>query len=612
MCGIVGYIGEKSAQHVLLNGLRRLEYRGYDSAGIAVYDSGTGGVRVEKRRGRVQDLAARLGDDPLSGTCGIAHTRWATHGEPTDANAHPHASEDGSVVIVHNGTIENHAKLREELLNAGVHLRSETDSELFAHLIAREFAACGDPMKAIRNALRHVQGAYGLVVLFRAFPQALYVARLGSPIVVGVGEREMIVASAEAAILQCTRDIFTLNEGEIAELRRASYDVRTFKDEKCAKVVERTELTEEQAQKAPYKHFMLKEIMEQPGAIQDTIRGRLDEESGLAILGGLREADERLRGIERILIVACGTAYHAGLVGKYLFEVLARIPVEVEVASEFRYRETPLHPKTAILAVSQSGETADTIQAIHEAKRQGLLTLGIVNVPGSAIARETDAGVYTRAGLEIGVASTKAFTTQLVALALCAVYLGRQRGMMLVQGAEIVRELMRMPYLVRETLSRRDAYRRIAERLVTAKHALFIGRKWSCPIAYEGALKLKEISYIHAEGYAAGEMKHGPLALIDSTFPTVAVVPDDRTSVKTLSNISEIRARSGPVYAVTTDGNTSVAPCVNEAVFVPKTIEPLTPILTTIPLQLIAYETATLLGLDPDMPRNLAKSVTVE
>ncbi len=612
MCGIVGYVGKQTAQNVLIDGLRKLEYRGYDSAGIAVQQEGAQSITVKKREGMIRILAAEVEREVIAGFCGIAHTRWATHGKPSNENAHPHVSADGSVAIVHNGTVENHVELRNELEAEGIRMASDTDSEVIAHLIARKYAACHDPLLAMRDVLLDIRGTYGLLVLFRDHPDKLYAAKLGSSMVIGVGSNEMIVASDPAAIVSHTRDLFYLGEGEMAELTGNGYEVRTLDLEKQTKAVEHTSLTVEQAQKEPYPHFMLKEIFEQPDAVRNTLRGRLDEKNGVTVLGGLSQVRERLMGIDRIVIVGCGTAFNAGLVGKHMIGSLARIPVEVELASEFRYSESPIGANTAVIAISQSGETADTLEAVREAKRQGLLTLGIVNTVGSAIARETDAGVYNHAGPEIGVASTKAFTTQLVTLMLVAVYLGRQRGMTYMNGVKIIRELDGLPDLIKETLTRRESYAEVALRLAEAESALYIGRRWSCPVAHEGALKLKEISYIHAEGYAAGEMKHGPLALISPAFPTVAVVPEDGVLHKALGNISEIRTRGGNVFAVTTDGNERIADCVDHVVFVPKTIESLTPILTTIPLQLIAYEAALKRGLDPDKPRNLAKSVTVE
>jgi len=612
MCGIVGYVGKQTAQNVLIDGLRKLEYRGYDSAGIAVQQEGAQSITVKKREGMIRILAAEVEREVIAGFCGIAHTRWATHGKPSNENAHPHVSADGSVAIVHNGTVENHLELRNELEAEGIRMASDTDSEVIAHLIARKYAACHDPLLAMRDVLLDIRGTYGLLVLFRDHPDKLYAAKLGSSMVIGVGSNEMIVASDPAAIVSHTRDLFYLGEGEMAELTGNGYEVRTLDLEKQTKAVEHTSLTVEQAQKEPYPHFMLKEIFEQPDAVRNTLRGRLDEKNGVTVLGGLSQVRERLMGIDRIVIVGCGTAFNAGLVGKHMIGSLARIPVEVELASEFRYSESPIGANTAVIAISQSGETADTLEAVREAKRQGLLTLGIVNTVGSAIARETDAGVYNHAGPEIGVASTKAFTTQLVTLMLVAVYLGRQRGMTYMNGVKIIRELDGLPDLIKETLTRRESYAEVALRLAEAESALYIGRRWSCPVAHEGALKLKEISYIHAEGYAAGEMKHGPLALISPAFPTVAVVPEDGVLHKALGNISEIRTRGGNVFAVTTDGNERIADCVDHVVFVPKTIESLTPILTTIPLQLIAYEAALKRGLDPDRPRNLAKSVTVE
>jgi len=607
MCGIVGYIGKKDATPFLISGLRALEYRGYDSAGI--YLSGKG---VVKRAGRVETLAAAL-PSGYSATAGIAHTRWATHGAPTEKNAHPHTDASRTVWVVHNGIIENYAELRDVLVREGVAFFSDTDTEALAQLIGK-YHTHGEPLeKAVSRALRGIRGSYGLAVMSSREPEKVVAARLGSPLMLGIGKGEYFIASDATPLLSRTHTVIYLEDGEIAVLTKEGYAVQNLAHAPVAKNMEVLEWGAEAAQKRGFEHFMLKEMMEIPEVIGNALRGRLLAKDGSAVLGGLRDVAKRLAGIRRIIITGCGSAYYAGLVGEHLIENLAGIPVEVEIASELRYRPFTADPKHAVLiAVSQSGETADTLAAIRIAKEHGMLALGVVNVVGSTIARETDAGIYNHAGPEIGVASTKAFISQVVVLALIALALGRSRSLSAADGKKIVRELRKLPERARETLSRHKAVAKIAKKYARAKNALYMGRNYQCPVAYEGALKLKEISYIHAEGYGAGEMKHGPLALIDGSFPTVALAPNDSLYEKTCSNIAEIRARGGKVIAVTTDGNDDIRRIADDAMFVPLTIETLQPVLTTIPLQLFAYFVAKERGLPIDKPRNLAKSVTVE
>ena len=550
MCGIVGYIGRKNAVPFLIDGLKALEYRGYDSAGIYVAGQG-----VVKRAGKVGVLAISL-PDTFSGNAGIAHTRWATHGPPTERNAHPHTDASQTVWIVHNGIIENYAELRDALTRRGIVFNSDTDTEVLAQLIGMYHTKDIPLEDAVERALKDVRGSYGLAVMSRREPDKIVVARLGSPLMLGVGTNEYYVASDAAALLPRTRTVVYLDDGELVVLTKKGYTVRDVSRQPITKTVETLEWDAEAAQKGGFEHFMLKEIMEIPGVIRDTLRGRTMLEDGNSVLGGLRDVAKRLKHIKRVIITGCGSAYYTGLVGEHLIEEFAGIPVEVEIASELRYRPFTADPKQCLLlAVSQSGETADTLEAVRLAKKNGVLTLGIVNVVGSTIARETDAGVYNHAGPEIGVASTKAFVSQIVVLTLVAIFLGRMRKLSATEGKRLVKSLLALPEQVRNILSRREAIKKIAKKYARMGNALYIGRKYQCPIAYEGALKLKEISYIHAEGYGAGEMKHGPLALIDGSFPTIALAPKDSLYEKTCSNIEEIRARGGKVIAVTTDGN---------------------------------------------------------
>jgi len=610
MCGIIGYTGKSQALPILIGGLKRLEYRGYDSSGVAILDQTLDLVRAP---GRIKALEDKLAGRVLGGKTGIAHTRWATHGPPVEKNTHPHADCGGQLALVHNGIIENYSDLRRGLEARGHVFRSETDTETLVHLIEDALITNSNDLPgAVRAALRQVRGTYGLAVVSRNTPGTIVVARLGSPIVIGIADDGQYVASDPSAILGHTRKVIFLDDGEMAILRTDGYEIRSLDNLPIAKQPEDLDWSTEEAQKDGQPHFMLKEMLEQPEVIRNSLRGRLDPEHGTAILGGLRDVDARLREIDRLIIVACGSAYYSALVGEYMLEENAGLPVEVELASEFRYRNPIITAKTAVLAVSQSGETADTLAAIREAELKGALTLGIVNAVGSSIARETHAGVYNHAGPEIGVASTKAFVSQLTVFALLTLLLGRQRNMTLAYGQKIVQELQGLPDLLQTILDKRGHIAEVAARWSGAKDMLYLGRKYMAPIALEGALKLKEISYVHAEGYAAGEMKHGPIALIEPTFPSLVLCPRDCLYEKTKSNIQELRARGGPIIAVTTEGNAEAAEFAEEIIFIPQTIEMLMPILAVVPLQLFAYDMALGRGYDPDKPRNLAKSVTVE
>lgn len=612
MCGIVGYIGKREALPILMDGLRRLEYRGYDSAGVAMVN---GNLHIKRAAGKIAQLESALIDFDGTGTLGIAHTRWATHGAPTEDNAHPHRDCHDRLAIVHNGIIENYAELRDHLKTKGHTFRSQTDTEVLAHLIEEERGHhVGLSLKdAVLAALNQVRGAYGLAVVSADDPNTLIVARLGSPLVIGVGQDEWFVASDPSAILAHSREMVYLNDGELCVINRDGYEITRLDNTPVTKCIEHIDWSVEDVQKNGQAHFMLKEMLEGPDVLMNTMRGRLNVEEGTAVLGGLRDVADKLRGIDRLIIVACGSARIAGQVGKYMLEEYVGIAVEVEMASEFRYRQPVLTPTTAVLAISQSGETADTLAAIREAKMKGVLTLGIVNAVGSSIARETDAGVYNHAGPEIGVASTKAFLSQMTVLALLTIFLGRQRRMSVATGQRIAKELTELPALLQSVLDQRESIKAMAERWSDAKNFFFLGRKYNTPIACEGALKLKEISYIHAEGYAAGELKHGPIALIDADFPSVVICPKDSVYEKTRSNMEEIRARGGKIIAVTTVGNEAeISAIADDVIAIPKTLEMLTPILATAPLHLFAYYMALARNCDPDKPRNLAKSVTVE
>ncbi|WP_397547159.1 glutamine--fructose-6-phosphate transaminase (isomerizing) [Rhodothermus marinus] len=611
MCGIVGYIGRRPAAELLLNGLKRLEYRGYDSAGLAVV--GDGGLQVYKQKGKVDELAAALRERLPEGTLGIGHTRWATHGEPNDVNAHPHVSSDGDFALVHNGIIENYAALRKRLQQKGYVFRSETDTEALVHLIDDVRRATGLPLpEAVRQALTQVVGTYGLAIVSASDPDLLIAARKGSPLILGIGEGEYFLASDAAPIVEHTRQVVYLNDGEVVIVRRSGYEVRTIDNVLLEKEVHELEWDLEQIEKGGYPHFMLKEIMEQPEALENCLRGRLDLQHNTVKLGGLIDVMDRIRAADRIIICACGTSWHAGLVGEYLIEEFARIPVEVEYASEFRYRNPVLRPSDVVIAISQSGETADTLAAVREAKRQGVLTLGICNVVGSTIARETDAGVYLHVGPEIGVASTKAFTAQVAVLTMLALKLAEGRTLSEAEMAQALRALAEIPDKVRQVLTLDEEIRRIAHVYRYASNFLYLGRGYNFPVALEGALKLKEISYIHAEGYPAAEMKHGPIALIDRFMPVVFIAMKDRTYDKVVSNIEEVVARQGSVIAITDEGNGELDQLCEYVIRIPPAPDFLTPLLTVIPLQLLAYHIAVMRGCNVDQPRNLAKSVTVE
>ena len=608
MCGIVGYIGQRDAAPVLLRGLSRLEYRGYDSAGIAIQTSR--GMVTRKLAGRVAALEALIERSPVHGLSGIAHTRWATHGAPTERNAHPHADCHGRIAVVHNGIIENADTLRAALERNGHTFRTETDTEVLGHLIED---AAGDSLEArVIAALEHVVGTYGIAVISADEIGKIVVARQGSPVLLGVGEDEYFVASDASAILEHTRSVVYLDDGDIAVLTPTEYHVIDRDSHVQLRAVDDLVWDLDEIELGDYTHFMLKEICEQPETVRSTLRGRLVFEEGTARLNGLNLTPEACAGVRRIVIVACGTSWHAGLVGRHIIEELAGIPVTVEYASEYRYHRQIRLPGTLTLAVSQSGETADTLEAMRAARAAGSPVLGIVNVVGSTIAREADGGIYLHAGPEVGVASTKAFTSQIVAVALFGLYLGRHRGLSLEAGQEFVCRLAGLPALVAQALALEPEVERLAARYVAARNALYLGRGVNFPVALEGALKLKEISYIHAEGYPAAEMKHGPIALIDENMPVVFVAPKDEVYHKVVSNMQEVRARGGRIVAVTTEGNGDLSGLVDHQLRVPSTAPLLSPVVTAIPLQLLAYHISVLRGCDVDRPRNLAKSVTVE
>ncbi|MBI2639824.1 MAG: glutamine--fructose-6-phosphate transaminase (isomerizing) [Candidatus Sungbacteria bacterium] len=613
MCGIVGYIGRQKALPILMDGIKNLEYRGYDSAGFAVVTK-SGNVRSEKAVGKVAVLQEKVHGKEFAGSAGIVHSRWATHGGVTETNAHPHRDCSGDIWLVHNGIIENYKDLKGELKKMGHVFRSETDTETIAHLI-EEFRNKNkelDIAEAVRLSLLTVRGTYGLAVIDRREPEKLIAARNFSPLLIGIGEGEYFIASDASAVLKHTKDVIYLDDGEMAVLTPANHRIFDLKRNLLEKKFHKVEWSPEEAQKGGYPHFMLKEIFEEPHAIENSIRGRLVPEEGRAKLGGLAEVIPQVKNAKRILISGCGTAYLAGRVGEYMLEEYAGIPVEVDLASEFRYRKPVFREGDIMLAISQSGETADTLAALREAREKGVPTLGIVNVVGSTIARDTDAGVYQHVGPEIGVASTKAFTSQVAILALFTLLLGRQREMSLVTGERIAGELKKIPDFMRKILLQNDVIRRLAVKYQKYDNFLYLGRKYNLPVAYEGALKLKEISYVHAEGYGAGELKHGPIAMIDQNLPSVFIAPQDSVYEKMISNIEEVRARKGPVIAVATEGDEKIRDIADDVIYIPKTLEMLTPLLAVIPLQLFAYHFGVLRGYDVDKPRNLAKSVTVE
>ena len=614
MCGIVGYIGAKKALPILIDGLKSLEYRGYDSSGFVLLTR-SGKVSSEKAVGRIINLEKKIerGRD-YNGTAGIGHTRWATHGGVTEENAHPHADCKGEIWLVHNGIIENYKELKSDLEKLGHKFRSDTDTEVLAHLV-EEFREKNKELnfeEAIRLALLSVNGTYGIAAVDSREPEKLVAARNFSPLLLGLGEGEYFVASDASAVLKHTKQVIYLGDGEMAVLTPQGHNVFDLKRNPLKKETKELEWSVEAAQKGGYQHFMLKEISDEPEAIENSVRGRLLPEGGMAKLGGLADVLDKLKSAKRVLISACGTAYFAGLVGEYMLEEYAGIPTEVDFASEFRYRKPVFREGDVFLAISQSGETADTLGALREAKEKGVLTLGIVNVVGSTIARDTNAGVYQHIGPEIGVASTKAFTSQVAILGLLTLLLGRQREMSLVTGERIAKELSKIPELMRNVLAQNDSIKKIAKKYQKYDNFLYLGRKYNLPVAHEGALKLKEISYAHAEGYGAGEMKHGPIAMISEKFPSVFIAPQDSVYEKMLSNMEEVKARKGPIIVIATEGDEKIRGLADDVIYIPKTLEMLTPLLSVIPLQLFAYHFGVLRGHDVDKPRNLAKSVTVE
>ncbi len=612
MCGIVGYVGSKEVAPILMDGLRRLEYRGYDSAGVTVLGE-DGELRTVRRPGKLDALERALSEDGLQGHTGIGHTRWATHGPPTLENAHPHSSADGTIALVHNGIIENAVTLRRKLEGEGVDFRSDTDTEVLVHLVDRAWTPGGTLEDALIEALSQVIGAYGIAVVSSRDPGKLVVARNGSPLLLGVGRNgEMLVGSDAAAVIAHTREVVYLDDGDVAVLTPGGYVTSNLHDGPVERRIHRVTWDLASIEKGGFEHFMLKEIFEQPRTLEDVTRGRLLEEEGTARLGGITISDADLMEVDRIVITACGTSWHSALIGEYMLEELVRIPTKVEYASEFRYKNPVVDERTLVIAISQSGETADTLAALREAKRRGARVMGIVNVVGSTIARETDFGMYLHAGPEIGVASTKAFTSQVAALALFTLYMARRRDLSILEGRRLVKALRELPGQVAEILEQNDAIRALAERYVDAPNFLYLGRGYQFPVALEGALKLKEVSYIHAEGYPAAEMKHGPIALIDERMPVVFLAPQDPVYHKVVSNIEEVKARHGQVIAVVNDGAAELVGKVDHFLRIPPTHPALLPILTVVPLQLLAYHIAVLRGCNVDQPRNLAKSVTVE
>lgn len=617
MCGIVGYIGKSEAVPVLLDGLRRLEYRGYDSAGVATLANGR--IEVRKKVGRIANLAALLAESPVAGRVGISHTRWATHGGVSDENAHPHHDKSGRLFLCHNGVIENYGTLREQLTSEGHSFEGQTDTEVLAHLIGKHYDALPDApssaklVAALREALTHVVGTYGIVMMHADVPGFIIGARRGSPLVLGVGKGENFFASDVSAIVAHTREAVYLKDFDIAVLGPDDFEITSLLGGASGYEVSKVEFSADDVSLGEYPHYMLKEIFEQPDTIRDAMRGRLSREDATAKLGGLDMSPAELRNIDRIILTGCGTAAHAAMCGEYIIEALAHIPVEVEFASEFRYRQLPLPKNTLVFCISQSGETADTLAALREAKRKGLRTLGICNNVASTVARESDGGAYMHAGPEIGVAATKSFTSQVTILTLIALLLGRIRHLSTTEGLRIIEELEALPDKIRRILSQNEHIRRVAEKYAHSQATMFLGRQFNYPIALEGALKMKEISYIHASGHPSAELKHGIIALITHELPTVVIAPHDSVFEKNVSNIEEVRARKGPIIAIGTEGHEEeLCRVADDIITIPECPDYLSPILTAIPLQLLAYHTAVKLGCDVDKPRNLAKSVTVE
>ncbi len=627
MCGIVGYIGPAEATEFLIEGLRRLEYRGYDSAGVATITPG-GQVAVTKTVGRIDELAAELAEHPARGTVGIGHTRWATHGPPTRINAHPHTAGDGAVAIVHNGVIENFRGIKDRLIEEGYVFESATDTEVIAKLIDRELkrvsrndsrndhGALADPYSSlvagVQAALAQLRGAYGIAVLHRDWPGVMIAAKVGSPLVVGVGQDEHFIASDGSPLVGHTEKIVYLKDNELAIVTADSLRVIHRDDGQIQHDVQHLELAGQSVDTGGFPHYMLKEIFEQPESVEAAMRGRISHDEATAVFGGLNLTTQQLRSIDRIVLTACGTSWHAALVGEYLIETFARIPVEVEYASELRYRNPPLSPNTLLFAITQSGETADTLAALKETKRKGHLTLAICNVVGSTIAQAADGGIYLHAGPEIGVASTKAYTSQCVVMALLALYFGRLRHLSYEAGLGVIQDLEGLSTAVENALQTNSIVQQVASKYVDCDNFLYLGRQFNFPTALEGALKLKEISYIHAEGYPAAEMKHGPIALVDEHTPSVFIIPRGAVYEKVMANVEEIKARGGPVIAIVSEGDTRVRELADDIIHVPAVADFLQPIITVLPLQLLAYHIALLRGCDVDKPRNLAKSVTVE
>ena len=618
MCGIIGYVGKKTATPILLEGLRRLQYRGYDSAGLAVLNDGH--LALRKKVGKLDEGLARLVEEqPVEGQTGIGHTRWATHGPPSDENSHPHLDQSGKIAVVHNGVIENCDRLKERFLKAGHTFLSATDTEVLAHLIGDCYERLprtnGQPAsltQAVCDALREVIGTYGIAVISSDHPGQIVGARRGSPLIIGIGEQEYFLASDANAIVAHTRQVVYLNDYDVATVTSDRFDVQSLGTDTAKVQVSRLEFASEEAERGAYAHFMLKEIFEQPRTVENALRGRVDFEGATTRFGGLNMSLAELRSIERIVIGATGTSWHAALVGEYLIEELAHLPVEVEFSHEFSTRNAPLQRDTVLLLISQSGETADSLGALREAKRRGHRVLSIINVVGSTIARESDGGIYMHAGPEIGVASTKAFLSTLTILTLLAVHLGRMRMLSAARATDILRALEAVPGQVESILAQDNAIKKLALKYAKADDFFFLSRGYTYPIALEGALKLKEISYIHAEGYSAAEMKHGPIALIDPQTPTVFVVPQDSMYEKTMANLAMIRARRGPIIALASEGDTQIQAVADDVFYLPRTLEPIYPILAAVPLQLLAYHIAVARGCDVDKPRNLAKSVTVQ
>ena len=611
MCGIVGYIGHKQVTPILLNGLKRLEYRGYDSSGIAIVNNGT---NVYKKQGKVSDLEKSIKDKDLSGTIGMGHTRWATHGEPNDVNAHPHVSQNGYFTIIHNGIIENYGSLKRKLESRNYTFQSQTDTEVLANLIEYIYLKGKVSVElAVRLALNKVVGAYGLVVYCKDEPEQLIAARKGSPLVIGIGKNEYFIASDATPIVEHTKSVIYLNNDNVAVIKRDELQLKTLDDTKLEPRIQKLNLEIGEIEKNGYDHFMLKEIFEQPKSILDTFRGRVSKDLNEIKLGGLHNVIDKILNARRIIIIGCGTSWHAGLVGEYLIEKYARIPVEVEYGSEFRYRNPVIYKDDVVIAISQSGETADTLSAINLAKENKALVLGICNVVGSSIPRETHAGVYTHAGPEIGVASTKAFTAQVTVLAMMAILISRKKNKISQEEYEnLIKELTDIPDKIKKILKLNDKFKEIAGLYKDATNFLYLGRGYFFPVALEGALKLKEISYIHAEGYPAAEMKHGPIALIDENMPVVVIATKDQSYEKIVSNIQEIKARNGIVIAVVTEGDEVIRNMADHVLEVPKAEAALASLLAVVPLQLLSYHIAVMRGCNVDQPRNLAKSVTVE